>query len=331
MFPINRWLALEKGDGQIEVTVDSATYSAFSAQVRSRFARKIADSHLWMSVFGKACSSTFTRVQRASCCLSVLFSAMIANAMFYNIGGESDGAIQVGPFKFSWRQIVIGIQSGIIIAPINIIIAFLFKSSRPRKKRSEKHKVTDEAQRLLDEITDTGCMLPHFFVYVGWLLCFCTTIAAATFTLFYSLMWGKETSEQWLASILISNGQDIFVMQPTKVMIAVIVISFLLIRKNKNQCEEEKEEIAIDPFSIKIDFVSDDPKQRFKKYQREKMRERSKKEAQLTSMTRDIILHLIFMFLLAIVSYGNKNGNRFLMTNEMRNRFTKFDVVRLSF
>ena len=152
VFPINRWLALEKDDGQTEVTVGSKSYSAFSDQVRSRFARKVADSHLWMSVFGKACSSTFTRVQRASCCLSVLFSAMIANAMFYNIGGESDGAIQVGPFKFSWRQIVIGVQSGIIIAPINIIIAFLFKSSRPRKKRSDTYQVTDEAQRLLDEI-----------------------------------------------------------------------------------------------------------------------------------------------------------------------------------
>ena len=61
------------------------------------------------------------------------------------------------------------------------------------------------------------------------------------------------------------------------------------------------------------------------------MKERSKKEAQLTSMTRDIILHLIFVFLLAIVSYGNKNGNRFLMTTEMRNRFTKFNLVRLWF
>ena len=94
---------------------------------------------------------------------------MIANAMFYNIGGESDGAIQVGPFKFSWKQIVIGVQSGIIIAPINIIIAFLFKSSRRKKKRSEKYQVTDEAQRLLDEITDTGCLLPNFlFIWAGF-------------------------------------------------------------------------------------------------------------------------------------------------------------------
>ena len=329
VFPINRWLALEKDDGQIEVTVDSKGDCSFSTQVRSRFGRKIADSHLWMSVFGKACSSTFTRVQRASCCLSVLFSAMIANAMFYNIGGESDGAIQVGPFKFSWKQIVIGVQSGIIIAPINIIIASLFKSSRPRMRKGEKYRETDQAQRLVDEIRDTGCMLPHLFVYIGWFLCFVTTMTAAAFTLFYSLMWGKETSEQWLASILISNGQDIFVVQPTKVMMAVIVISFLLTRNNKDNGEEE--DIEADPCEIDIDFLSDDPKQRFKRYQMEKIRERSKREAQLASMTRDIILHLIFVFLLAIVSYGNKNGNRFLMTSETRNRFTKFDTVRLSF
>ena len=172
----------------------------------------------------------------------------------------------------------------------------------------------------MDEITDTGCMLPHFFVYLSWFLCFYTTMAAATFTLFYSLMWGKETSEQWLASILISNGQDIFVVQPTKVMIAVMVISFLFTKKNRGKCEEEEEETTIDSLAIEIDFLGDDPKQRYKKYQQEKMRERSKKEAQLTSMTREIVLHLIFVFLLLIVSYGNKNGNRFLMTSEMRNR-----------
>ena len=121
VFSINRWLALEKDDGQIDVTVDNKYADSFSAQMRLRFGRKIADGHLWFSVVGKACSSSFTRVQRASCCLSVLFSAMIANAMFYNIGGESDGAIQIGPFKFSLKQIVVGVQSGLIVAPVNIL------------------------------------------------------------------------------------------------------------------------------------------------------------------------------------------------------------------
>ena len=332
VFPINRWLALEKDDGQIEVTVDNQSSASFSAQVRSRFGRKIADGHLWVSVAGKACSSSFTRVQRASCCLSVLFSAMIANAMFYNAGGESDGAIQIGPFKFSWRQIVVGVQSGLIVAPVNILIVLLFKSSRPRKKNVDKYKDVDGAQRLVDEISDTGCMLPHFCVYIGWFLCFVTTLTAATFTLFYSLMWGKEIAEQWLASILISNGQDIFVVQPTKVMVAVTIISLLFSKNNKSKsrdAEEESEER--DAYDNDIDFLSDDPKQRFKQSLLEKMRTRSKKEAQLTDMTKDIVLHLIFMFLLAIVCYGNKNENRYLMTSTMRNHFRKFDLVRFEF
>ena len=332
VFPINRWLALEKDDGQIEVTVDNQSSASFSAQVRSRFGRKIADGHLWVSVVGKACSSSFTRVQRASCCLSVLFSAMIANAMFYNTGGESDGAIQIGPFKFSWKQIVVGVQSGLIVAPINILIVLLFKSSRSRKKKADKYKDIDQAQQLVDEISDTGCMLPHFCVYLGWFLCFITTLTAATFTLFYSLMWGKEIAEQWLASILISNGQDIFLVQPTKVMIAVIVISYLVSKNNKSKsrdAEEDSEER--DAYENDIDFLSDDPKQRFKQSLLEKMRIRSKKEAQLTDITKDIVLHLTFTFFLAMVCYGNKNESRYLMTSTMKNHFRKFDLVRLKF
>ena len=326
VFPINRWLALEKDDGQIEISIKSKAATSFSAEVRSRFGRKIADSHLWMSVFGKACSSTFTRVQRVSCCLSILFSAMIANAMFYNIGGESAGAIQIGPFKFSWRQIVVGVQSAIIVAPLNILIVFLFKSSRTKEKKEDKYKDSFQAQQLIDEVNGQGCMLPYFCVYIAWFLCFVTTMTAATFTLFYSLMWGKEVAEQWLASILISNGQDVFVMQPTKVMLAVILVSFLMTRNKQDDVEEglvKEGELQNDD----VDILSDNPKERFKQSLMEKMRIQSRKETRLASTAREIVLHLLFVFLLSVVSYGNKNENRFLMTTEMKNTFASFDLV----
>ena len=329
MFSINRWLALEKDDGEIEVTVGTKSTNSFSDQVRSRFGRKIADSHLWMSVFGKACSSTFTRVQRASCCLSVLFSAMIANAMFYNIGGESDGAIQVGPFKISWRQIVIGMQSGIIIAPVNILIVLLFKSCKARREKADKYKDTNQAQQLVDERKDTGCMLPHFCVYIGWFLCFVTTLTAATFTLFYSLVWGKEIAEQWLASILISSGQDIFVVQPTKVMLAVVIVSLLLTRSRDASEDFDAERDRADDWKTDIDFLSDNPKAQFKRDRLMASRKRRKKETQLTIMIRDIVLHLIYVFLLAIVCYGNENGSRFLMAKTMKDPFMNFKLVNI--
>jgi len=327
VFPLNRWLALEKDDGEIEVTVGNEGASSFPDQVRSRFGRKIADSHLWMSVFGKACCSTFTRVQRASCCLTVLFSAMIANAMFYNIGGESEGAIQVGPFKFSWRQIVVGVQSGLIIAPVNILIAFLFKSSRPRRRKGCKYKEYYQAQQLVDEMRDTGCILPHLCVLIAWFLCFSTTLTAATFTVFYSLMWGKDVAEQWLASILISSCQDIFVVQPTKVLLAVAIVSLLMIRNKDNNEDSHAKIDGVYEYESDIDFLSDDPKARFKRDKLETIRKRRKKEAQLAVVMRDVVLHLTFVFFLAIVCYGNKNDSRFLMTRTLIDPFTNFDLV----
>ena len=126
--------------------------------------------------------------------------------MFYNIGGESVGAIQIGPFKLSSGKIVIGVQSSIIVAPVNVLIVFLFKSSRTKEKKADKYEESYQVQQLIDEVNVKGCMLPHFCIYMASFLCFMTTVTAAAFTLFYSLMWGKEVAEQWLASILISNA-----------------------------------------------------------------------------------------------------------------------------
>ena len=329
-FSINRWLAVEKEDGLIEATVNNRTPSTFSSEIRSRFGRKIADSHLWMSVFSKASSSTFTRVQRASCCLSVLFSAMIANAMFYNIGGKSESAgIQVGPFKFTLRQIVVGVQSGVIIAPVNILIVFIFKSSRPKSDKMDKYDQTYPTKKLIDKVRDSGYMLPHFCVYLAWFLCCASTLTASTFTLFYSMMWGKEIAEQWLSSILVSNGQDIFVVQPTKVMIPVVVVSFLFLRTKREdslQGAKGTEGLACED---DVDFLVDNPKERFKLSRLAMIRERTRKEMMLAGMSKEIVIHLIFVLFLAIVCYGNKNSYRYKMTTTLVTPFTQFNRVKL--
>ena len=332
-FPANRWLAVDKEDGQLEVSLlceSKASPATFADHVRSLAPRKLTDSHLWFSVISKRCSSTFTRVQRASCCISLLFSVMIANAMFYRTGGESDGTIHIGPFKFSWRQIVIGVQSGLIVAPGNILIVLLFRSSKPRKTK-EKYEQHEEIEHLVEEQRqETSCVLPYFCIYVGWFLCIATTLSAAAFTLFYSLLWGKELSEQWLASILISLVQDIFFLQPVKVMQAVIAISFALImRKGKNKTSWKAKESRDTSDVISILHDDDDPLKLGRQYELQKIRDHKKKESKLTVMVRDVVLHLSFMFLMAIVCYGKKSIHRFLMTNSMRQPFGEFDSVSI--
>ena len=59
----------------------------------SKTRRNLTDGHLWFSVFARPARSTFTRCQRALCCLSLLFSSMMANIFFYGIDVTSGSGI----------------------------------------------------------------------------------------------------------------------------------------------------------------------------------------------------------------------------------------------
>ena len=81
------------------------------------------------------------------------------------------------------------------------------------------------------------------------------------------------------------------------------------------------------PYRIDNECINDDPRARLKRYKLEAMRERTKKEARLAGIVKKIIVHLVFFFFLAVVCYGNKNENRFLMTTAMRTPVKKFNKV----
>lgn len=81
MFLCNTWLALEKGVGRSELVLPVATEDelrsmtlAFRRGVRQR----LNDDHLWVSLLCKEPRSRFTRLQRLSCCLAVLFRSVSA-------------------------------------------------------------------------------------------------------------------------------------------------------------------------------------------------------------------------------------------------------------
>ena len=131
-FFCNDWFAVEKGDGKINrilTPVGSQEMQTFSYSLRSQGSRGFSDGHVWLSVVTKPPRSQFSRVQRATCCLCILFSAMLANALFYRTDKEPDPTLQIGPLKFSWRQIMVGIESALIITPVNLMIMTFFKRS----------------------------------------------------------------------------------------------------------------------------------------------------------------------------------------------------------
>ncbi|XP_015749961.1 PREDICTED: polycystin-2-like, partial [Acropora digitifera] len=76
-----------------------------------------------------------------------------------------------------------------------------------------------------------------------------------------------------------------------------------------------------------VDFLVDNPKERFKLSRLAMIRERTRKEVILAGMSKEIVIHLIFVLFLAIVCYGNKNSYRYKMTTTLVTPFTQFNKV----
>lgn len=243
-FLCNRWIAAEREDGKIErVFYASSTkeVNSFKNKFYSRVSMGLGDGHVWLSVITRPPTSSFTRVQRVSCCLSVLMSAMVTNAMFYQFGAmDTDNAFHFGPFVLSWRQIIIGLQSAVLVVPVNVLIVFLFRNSRRRQEVTQAFN-TNSDNFAVDETHRTGCFLSRFFIYIAWALCILTSLTSAAFTVFYSMMWGTEVSNKWLTSILVSFTQDILFIQPIKVVIVASLLALLIKKAPEDESDKENE------------------------------------------------------------------------------------------
>ncbi|XP_019632041.1 PREDICTED: polycystic kidney disease protein 1-like 3, partial [Branchiostoma belcheri] len=106
-FICNRWFALDRDDGQISrvlIEADPDEMKKFRNLFLAKSSRDMSDGHLWFSVAGRPARSPFTRVQRLSCCLTLLYSTMVTNIMFFGRGDEFDppepiriGGIEMDP------------------------------------------------------------------------------------------------------------------------------------------------------------------------------------------------------------------------------------------
>lgn len=101
--------------------------------------KKFSDGHLWFSVFSRPVRSNFTRLQRISCCISLLFCTMISNAMFYR--QETDATktksgvlLKLGPIEFTLTQLWVSFIGTLVVLPVNLIIVTLFRKAKYSQK-----------------------------------------------------------------------------------------------------------------------------------------------------------------------------------------------------
>ncbi|XP_066291033.1 polycystin-1-like protein 2 [Branchiostoma lanceolatum] len=135
-FFCGQWLAVEEGDGVVERLLPAAGEEdvlQFQNLFVSNSRKNMTDGHLWMSVLSRPTRSTFTRVQRASCCLLLLFTSMITSCMFYQAPLDPDApGLHLGLFSITYQELSISIQSTLVVLPVNLLVVNIFRKLRAK-------------------------------------------------------------------------------------------------------------------------------------------------------------------------------------------------------
>ena len=200
---------------------------------------------------------------------------------------------------------VTGIESALVMTPINIVIVFLFQ------KGAEKPATNNDC-----------CLKGTLITAIAWCLLFFSCIVSAAFSIFYSLIWEKSVSEQWLSSMLISFAQDVTIKEPVKVFFTALTFAAIL----KIKAKTSKVHACESPQQVKTGYY----KKHFWALQLsevEEMRRRQAKKQNLTRYFTELGLYLVFVFLLMAVCYGNRNDHRYLMTKSIRDGLPNFGKV----
>ena len=109
LFLCERWLALEKDDGQIERLLSVAgepQTSDFGLVLNKKAREGLMDGHLWLSIFTRPAYSAFSRLERVTCCLVLLFMTMLMNILYYeqDTSSSADG-FKIGPLNLTPQQV----------------------------------------------------------------------------------------------------------------------------------------------------------------------------------------------------------------------------------
>lgn len=302
-FLVNKWLAVDKG-GVIADTIvtEEKEQKKLKNRFLSRAAKQFSNAHLWLSIFTKSVHSPFTRCQRLTCCFLVLTSTMITNAMFYRFGSEPTETFLIGPFKASLTSIKTGIQSSLIVLPINVFVALIFE------KVKSKRTIIDGRVVLHEE--DSQGFIPRSLIPVAWFLCVSGCLVSSIFTIFYSLMWGSTIANQWLLSTVISFTQDVIVNQPIKIAVLVSLLAMIIKKPidSRQGVTLSVKRDNVDGHAIEIPLENS----------------LSKARAQLAAILTaknflmEIVFYGVFVMLVFVVCYGNINKERFHQTTSIK-------------
>ncbi|XP_052217966.1 polycystic kidney disease 2-like 1 protein [Dreissena polymorpha] len=313
---------------------------------------------MWVSIAYRPQTSNYTRCQRVSCTLTFIMLSLIANAMFFRAEGkdgdiEYGAGIQIGPFRFSLKQVFTvytSFISALIVTPPTILLIYLFKLSKPKPvdpkttlfkpgERSTKirvpmvhdwlekqHQRSVQLEKCLVQKgypSTQGLKLPYQCTYLAWFLVFLIWFLCAFFIMLYSMEWGKKKSEEWLTSFFLSCFESIFCLDPVKVLLMTLVFT-IVFRSNSDSKAIIDRSTIIKKYSKSLRGRSGGMRLAappLAKGHLKKAKRLRQKELQMNRAIRDTILNLLMCWIIFSIAYSNRDGRSYLIYKETMDAF----------
>ena len=97
------WLGVERGASSIERVLPVCLQeqkTQFKYLLTKQTKQKLSDGHLWFSVLARPVQSSFSRLDRLTCCFVLLAVSMLMNILYYGMENQASKAngLQIGPY-----------------------------------------------------------------------------------------------------------------------------------------------------------------------------------------------------------------------------------------
>ena len=101
-FICDNWLAIDKDDCLIERLLPvclEEQKTEFKYLLSKQTKQKLSDDHLWFSIFLRPVQSSFTRLDRLTCCFVLLAISMLMNILYFGMDTSSNpDGLKIGPY-----------------------------------------------------------------------------------------------------------------------------------------------------------------------------------------------------------------------------------------
>ncbi|XP_065653763.1 uncharacterized protein LOC136080701 isoform X2 [Hydra vulgaris] len=347
------WIAVDRGLCKLNCVIPVASIeesSNFFFVFINKAQFKLYDEHLWFSIFMRSPKSYFTRCQRLSVAVSLILTSMMVNTMFYqHVASEVPAAEnKVGNFIFTWTQVFVILISTCIKFPVNFMLLKLFCSIKQIPKCDSQSCSSCDTNKII-QIESNSCvhlgnnnprsnirklsiLIEKYKLNIAWFICVGNILTCGLIVLMYGMAFGNKKSLNWLASVTIDFAKGIFLLDPLKIFIAVVVM-VLVKKKVDNEtefCKVEKQgkKLAFDEnwlhkpkheLGIDNDCITKQPLDYFTM---KKMRKLGLNHQKMRAIVTETILYILYACLVFFMCYFSHDNITFYQTRNVQELFS---------